>query len=434
MPKPENEHTLKARIKALESQIAALKNVAGALLKPESFETTARSIFTTLKDLIGATAGFVDLLSDTGVENELLLLDSGTLKCMVNPDLPMPIRGLRERVYKSREVVFENKFLHSQYAGVLPLGHVELINVMFVPLAVENTVVGLLGFANKPGGFTEEDAQTAETFGGFAAIGLQNATLEEDRNTFEKSLLESENRFKKLYKMMREGVCFYEIIWDNVGNPLDYRYLDMNASFERAAGFQKNDVIGKLATEVHKTDPPPYFKEFLEVAQTGKPTTIEMYSSLLGRYFVVSVFSPGLNQFACIFNDTTYERMNKEYLSTTLNAVGEGVIEINSDGRIVRMNSMAETMTDWKSAEGIGQNLDNVYHVVEYDPKEKWDLNFHEISSMGGEKGISDYRFLISKTGRKYIIEERRVPVKREDDIVCGCVDYFLEMNSILSG
>ena len=425
MPLSEDKQKLEEQIKALEFQVGALKKGANALLTRNTFKSTAEAIFRALKELVGASAGYVALLSENRFENELLFLDSGDLRCTVDPQLPMPIRGLRERAYTKGDVVFENNFEKSQHAGLLPDGHVELTNVMFVPLVNENSVVGLLGLANKPGQFTEEDAQKAAVFGEFAAIGLQNAKLEEERNAFETSLLESEDRFKKLYKMMREGVCFYEIVFDTDGKPVNYQYLDMNASFERASGLQKNEVIGRLATEVHKTKHPPYFYEFLKVAQTGRPITFEMYSSFLGRYYVVSVFSPGLNQFICIFNDTTYEKINKEYLATTLNAVGDGVIEVNSDRRIVRMNSMAETLTDWKSSEAVGQNLDNVYHVVEYDTGEKWDLNFNEILDKGQEKGKTGYRFLISKTGSKYIIEERSVPVKREDDSVVGVLIIF---------
>ena len=286
-----NEEKLKNRIRLLEFQVAALKKGARAVLKHDNFESTARSIFSLLKELIGATAGYVALLSEKGFENELLFLDSGNLVCTVNPYLPMPVRGLREKAYDTGRVVFENNFSDSQYTDLLPDGHVELTNVMFVPLVINKAVVGLIGLANKPDYFTRDDAQKAGIFGEFAAIALQNARLEEDRKKFERSLLESEARFQKLYKFMREGVCFYEIIHDAAGNPVDYKYMDMNRSFENAAGFKKKDAVGKPATEVHKSERPPYFDIFLKVAQTGKPTSMEIYSTFLGKYFHVSAFS-----------------------------------------------------------------------------------------------------------------------------------------------
>ncbi len=54
-----------------------------------------------------------------------------------NPDLPMPIRGLREESYRKAEVVFDNDFMNSKWVGYIPSGHVELKNVMFSPLIID---------------------------------------------------------------------------------------------------------------------------------------------------------------------------------------------------------------------------------------------------------------------------------------------------------
>ncbi len=63
--------------------------------------------------------------------------------------------------------------------GPASTGHVTLENVMFAPLVLGGKAVGLLGLANKPGGFSEEDATLADAFSEFAALGLLNSrTLE----------------------------------------------------------------------------------------------------------------------------------------------------------------------------------------------------------------------------------------------------------------
>lgn len=82
-----------------EAKIAALLECTSSILKTREFTKVARTIFDSCKKLIGATAGYVALLSADGKENEVLFLDSGGLKCTVDPNLPMPIRGLREKAY-----------------------------------------------------------------------------------------------------------------------------------------------------------------------------------------------------------------------------------------------------------------------------------------------------------------------------------------------
>lgn len=92
----------------LKREIEALTNSAKAVLENRPFKETARAIFDYCKDLIGAKSGYVALLNDKGDENELLFLESGGLSCDVDPDLSMPIRGLRSEAYHSGQSVYNN--------------------------------------------------------------------------------------------------------------------------------------------------------------------------------------------------------------------------------------------------------------------------------------------------------------------------------------
>jgi len=163
--------------KQSESEISALLKASRAVLQNKVFPDSARAIFDACKELIGATAGYVALLSDTGNENEVLFLDSGGFPCTVNPSLPMPIRGLRAEAYKSAKVAIENDFPQSQWQKFSPKGHVQLKNVLFAPLIIEQRVVGVIGLANKTGGFTKRDAEMAIAFGELASIALANSKL-----------------------------------------------------------------------------------------------------------------------------------------------------------------------------------------------------------------------------------------------------------------
>ncbi len=54
------------------------------------------------------------------------------------------------------------------------MAHVTLDNVLFAPLTIEGKAQGLIGLANKLGGFTENDARMITGFSEFAAIALRN--------------------------------------------------------------------------------------------------------------------------------------------------------------------------------------------------------------------------------------------------------------------
>ena len=57
-----------------EKELNALMKGSKALLQQKSFAESARAIFDHCKDLIGATSGYVALLSDDGEENDLLII------------------------------------------------------------------------------------------------------------------------------------------------------------------------------------------------------------------------------------------------------------------------------------------------------------------------------------------------------------------------
>ena len=192
------------------AETAALLTAARAIFGHRRFEDAAQAIFDSAKELLGATAGYVALSTREGKYNEVVHLDSGGRPCGVDPDLAMPIRGLRAKACETGQPVYDNEFADSQWMRLLPAKHMTLDNVLFAPLMLDGKAVGLLGLACKPGGFTDEDARLASAFGGFAAIALKTCR---DRELLESS----EERFRQLamsvpvgiFETDAEGNCIY---------------------------------------------------------------------------------------------------------------------------------------------------------------------------------------------------------------------------------
>ncbi|HOP31188.1 MAG TPA: PAS domain S-box protein [Spirochaetota bacterium] len=209
--------------KRIESEIrreneinAALFRASQQVLKSEDFKHTARHVFDAICSLTGAVSGYVALLNDAGDENEVLFLESGGYNCTVDPSLPMPVRGLRGEAYRTGKPVYHNDFAGSEWVRFMPEGHAPLANVMFAPLVIEGKARGLIGVANKPSPFTEEDAKLSEVFAGLAAIALNNSRLLELTEQSEQkywSLFESANDSIFLHGIMDDGRpgLFYEV-------------------------------------------------------------------------------------------------------------------------------------------------------------------------------------------------------------------------------
>ena len=222
-----------------QMEISSLLAGSQAVLKHRQFKDTARIIFDSCKNIVRAGAGYIALLSKDGMENEVLFLESGGLPCVVDPSLSMPIRGLRAEVYKLREAVYENDFAISEWTRYLPIGHVRLDNVLFAPLIIEGQVIGLLGLANKPGGFTENDARLASAFGEFAAVALFNSrTLE--------SLRHSEEQYHDMYE--EAPSAYFSVGTDGYIKQANRRAMEL-------FGYSREEMIGRPVFDLYADTP-----------------------------------------------------------------------------------------------------------------------------------------------------------------------------------
>jgi PAS domain S-box-containing protein len=205
----------------LEEALAGLERLARekeelllctrSVLEDGSFETTAHKVFDACCRLTGATSGYVALLDETGRYNDVLFLEPGGAECTVDPDLPMPIRGLRRVAYEEGRAVWDNRFAESEHQPLLPAGHVRLVSVMFAPLHLHGDPVGLLGIANKPGGFGRKDARLTSHFAEIASIALmkshQREQLRRARDELETRVRERTRKLKETNRRLLEEVA-----------------------------------------------------------------------------------------------------------------------------------------------------------------------------------------------------------------------------------
>jgi len=231
-------------------EISALLKASQAIPVAENFKSAARTIFDICTGLLNAKSGYVALLSEDGAENEVLFLEAGGLPCDVDPELPMPIRGLREIAYRLKKAAYENDFPNSKWQKFMPEGHVRLDNVLFSPLIIDNKAVGLIGMANKPGGFNDRDAEIATAFGNLAAVALNYITSHE-------KLVESEEKFTKAFMRSPSAIT--------ISNAKTQKLVEVNNAFEEMFGLTREEVIGKTSVSLKIWDNPQDKQTLLEL-------------------------------------------------------------------------------------------------------------------------------------------------------------------------
>lgn len=339
-----------------EETLRALLEAAQALLRREAFEPTARRIFEACRRLTGARAGYVALLSGDGAENELLFLEAGDAPCTVDPALPMPVRGLRAEAYRTGRAVYENDFASSEWQSLLPEGHAALDNVLFAPLRVEGAPVGVIGLANKPGPFTDEDARTAASFADLAAVALRES------RTFER-LERSERRYEQLFENMLEGFALHEILRDGAGRATDYRFLKTNPAFERLTGLEASAVEGRTAAEALPDLEPFWLETFAEVERTGRAAQFVQRAAPLDRTFEVTAFRPAEGLVAALFHDVSEMRKAQVAREALLRDLRKALDDVKTLRGLLPVCSYCKKVRDdrgyWKRLEAyLGEHSD----------------------------------------------------------------------------
>jgi len=150
-----------------------------------------------------------------------------------------------------------------------------------------------------------------------AALHRRIAELEtagQQHQRMEKSLEENERKYRLLFENMTAGAALHEMIYDDRGLPVDFRYLEVNSAFEKLTGVPASEVLGKTGKEVNPILEQEMIEVFGRVARTGKPITWEGFSDVRGRFYDAWIFSPAKDRFAAVFTDITERRLAEEAL------------------------------------------------------------------------------------------------------------------------
>jgi signal transduction histidine kinase len=132
-----------------------------------------------------------------------------------------------------------------------------------------------------------------------------------ERKRAEEALEASRKKFESLFSSSNEGIALHELVRDEQGRTTDYRILDVNSAYESITGIPREAAVGVLASELYRTDTPPYLEIYHRVAETGEPYHFETYFAPMSKHLLISVFSPERDQFATIFVDVS-ERKSLE--------------------------------------------------------------------------------------------------------------------------
>ncbi|WP_353117071.1 PAS domain S-box protein [Nitratidesulfovibrio sp.] len=117
-----------------------------------------------------------------------------------------------------------------------------------------------------------------------------------------------------LLEHLPSAYSLHEMLWDEHGQPCDYRFLDVNPAFEAMTGLARDRMIGRTLFEVLPGIERKWLDIYGRVVSTGESTAFEHRDALLGRHWNVRAWRAGPNRFAVVFTDATRCRVMEDEL------------------------------------------------------------------------------------------------------------------------
>lgn len=254
-----------------------------------------------------------------------------------------------------------------------------------------------------------------------------------------------------------DGWAYCQMLFDAQGNPVDFIYRVVNKNFEKLTGLK--DAEGKKVTELIpgiRASNPELFEIYGRVSLGGKPEKFVTYVKPLSIWFSVSVYSMKNKFFVAIFQDITDQKMiEKNFNNATiaarnvledlqiekkrlaeasakdeaiLSSIGDGLIAVDSNGKIIIMNIVAEQLLGWGIHEAIGKSYNDIFLLEDEKgivvPLEEQSLAKALEKSTSADSSIV---YLVSKSNKKFPVAITASSIILNHKII-GAVEVFRDI------
>jgi PAS domain S-box-containing protein len=166
--------------------------------------------------------------------------------------------------------------------------------------------------------YTEMEARVRERTAELNTINSALTAEITERARTEEALRESRKQYQQLFTEMSCGLLVFDVVYNELGEPMDYRLVNANPACQRLSGITIEDKIGKTGNEMPFGWSPELLERFYQVAVTSQTIQYERYNETLGRHYETYIFSPKRGQFAHLFNDITSRKQIEQQLQCSL--------------------------------------------------------------------------------------------------------------------
>ncbi|XGV99679.1 MAG: response regulator [Leptolyngbya sp. BL-A-14] len=118
----------------------------------------------------------------------------------------------------------------------------------------------------------------------------------------------------------------------------------------------------------------------------------------------------------------------EQWLFSILRAIGDGVLVVDVYGRVRFINVIAEALTGWQRDEAIGQNINDIFHLVHEELQSGLPSPIDAVLQTGRIEYLADKTLLCSKTGQTIPVANSAAPFCDAEGTITGVVLLFRDM------
>ncbi len=182
------------------------------------------------------------------------------------------------------------------------------------------------------------------------------------------AMRQSEEKYRLLVQNMAEGFALYELLYDEAGQPVDWRVLETNDAYTHHTGIPRKDILGRRMGEIYPEAVPEYLPRFAQVVATQRSIEFETNSKPAGRYLHINTFPAGGHLFASSIDNISERKLiedtlreTRDYLDSLLDYANAPIVVWDPELRITRFNRAFQRMTGLKQDEMLGTQLELLF-------------------------------------------------------------------------
>jgi PAS domain S-box-containing protein len=121
-------------------------------------------------------------------------------------------------------------------------------------------------------------------------------------------------------------------------------------------------------------------------------------------------------------------RAEREQLRVTLASIGDAVLSTDSQGRVVFLNGVAESLTGWSLADAVDKDIAEVFQIINAESRQPVESPVARVLREGAITGLANHTLLIARDGAERPIDDSGAPLRDNTGQLWGTVLVFRDI------